>query len=243
MHSSGVQDAVWQAFDGTPTIASVAADGVPSTSTRRVALLLCALVGAAMAIVGGRYVSPLLSGESLVAATTRGTIRSKPTATPEATPYPTPIASPPIALGVSGFGSSAKNPRGDNASSVWKLGELLLDSTRPAALEPTESCDKADGLFALAEAPKWQMKLSRAVNLAPLSTAALSLWRPTGRRLLALMLTLARRLLPVKHCSALVRLVETRGLVPEGFDGIAQACVATGVTDASRPEAQREKWF
>ena len=76
----------------------------------------------------------------------------------------------------------------------------------------------------VAEPSKWQSHVMKALKHAPLASAALSLWRPVGRRLLALILVFAKQLLPAPHCAALIGFVKARGLAPRGFEGLEKAC-------------------
>lgn len=80
------------------------------------------------------------------------------------------------------------------------------------------------GPSAVAEPLKWQQQVMKAVKVVPLASVALSLWRPAGKRLLALALVLARTVLPAKRCDDLVRFVQARGLVPNGFEAIERTC-------------------
>ena len=99
-------------------------------------------------------------------------------------------------------------------NATWHLEDLFWGSRGAADDAPTRP---------VAEAPNWQQQVMRAVKLVPLASAALSVWRPVGRKLFVLALMVARAVLPAKRCAQLVRIIEARGLVPKGID--AASCM------------------
>ena len=101
----------------------------------------------------------------------------------------------------------------------------------------------------VAERPKWQEQLLHAATMNKLpieqqvGAAAIALFRPIGKRLLAIIMVLVQRIAPAKRCQALVKWVERKGLVPKGLDKRLLSCGGEEVKEEQRFESTEQFEF
>ena len=158
-------------------------------------------------------------------------------APPAATPLPAAVGGASSRAGeVEEAAASSAGAIKLNASASWDF-ESLLRAAYTAAGGESSPPEHAQ----VSEAPNWRKQALRVAKFVPLTSAALALWRPAGKRILALVLVVARTLLPAKRCEAFARFVQANGLVPKGFEGIGQVCASA--RDRTGPaEAEKKKF-
>ena len=124
------------------------------------------------------------------------------------TAWPRAPASPPLPLLL--FGSRTQSSPQETSNAAWPP---------PASSTSKESDDESANSSHIARR-QWTSR----VLAAPLITSvALSLWRPAGRRLAALFVFLAKHgWLPRQRCEAVVRFIEARGVATSGSASCAE---------------------
>ena len=80
----------------------------------------------------------------------------------------------------------------------------------------------------------------RCPSSSEVGAAAIALFRPIGKRLLAIIMVLVQRIAPAKRCQADVKWVERKGLAPKGLDKRLLACGGEEVKEEPRVESTEQ---